>query len=233
MSIFNPPAPLTPEQKEQARAAAQEAVKKAEENLTNVKKSIETAIEQKKQAQTVIDAAKPAIMMAEASLKMAQATLLQFGPLPKPEGGSPVTFEQVIAVLRESPKQMTVAEIQAALAGHGVNASADNLKAYLARWAQTGSILKGEKSNRLEPARYYAPPTNGVAPLPPAAPSVFGGATAPIEGTPIASEFPASLVLAEAGITTMEAIPRDEESLRKIKGVGAATAKAILAALGA
>lgn len=227
----------TPEEKEAARVAAQTSVKAAEVNLEAVKKSIETATEAKRAAQTTIDAAKPAIMMAEGQLQMARAVLMQFGPLPKSEGGDKVDFEMVISILQDATSQMTVADIAEALKAKGINANADNLKAYTARWAQTGAIIKGEKNNRLEPARYYAPPvaTNapsvfGDAPAVPApvAPSLFGN----VASTSLTEEFPGYAALSESGITTREAlVGKSVDELIQVKGVGKATAKAIVEAL--
>lgn len=236
----------TPEEKEVARVTAQEAVKTAEGNLEAVKKSIEVAVESKRDAQSIIDAAKPAIMMAEGQLQMARAVLMQFGPLPKSESGDRVEFNTVLAILRDATSQMTVADIVEALKAEGINANADNLKAYTARWSQTGAIIKGEKNNRLEPARYYAPPVGvpaafGGAPMVPApfvlpgfgspapSPSSFGA----VASTPLTEEFPGYVALNESGITTREVlVGKSVDELVQIKGIGKATAKAITEALG-
>lgn len=212
-----PAAPVDP------RAAAEKALEVAQNALADAKKKVEGAHESKKAAQAIIDAAKPTIMLAEAQVKIAQANLLALGGKPKAEGGDKVTFEQVIAVLRGAASQMTVEDIRVKLLEGGINASADNLKAYLARWAAAGAVVKGEKTNRLEPARYYAP----AAPV--NAPAMPGAAPA---GTPLPEDFPGREALVTAGYTTVESVPNDFDALFALDGIGKATAKSIVEALG-
>lgn len=222
-----PPVPT----KEELRTAAQTALDNAVKNVAAEKKKVESAQQAKLAAQAILDAARPNIMLAEAQVTIAKAHLLQFGALPKGEGGGDkVKFDQVIAILRDAPSQMTVEDIRAALAEQDINASADNLKTYLSRWAAAGAVLKGEKNNRLEPARYYAPPVaNGAAaPAPP-----MPGLNAAPTTTPLPEDFPGREWLEKVGITTKEDLAGSTiESLTEYSGIGTATAKAILKALG-
>lgn len=214
--------------KEELRVGAQRTLDIAILNLAAEKKKVESAQQAKLAAQAILDAARPNIMLAEAQVTIAKAHLLQFGALPKGEGGGKVTFDQVIPILQGAPSQMTVEDIRAALAEQDINSSADNLKTYLSRWAAAGAVLKGEKNNRLEPARYYAPPVaNGVT-----APPMPGLNAAPTT-TPLPEDFPGREWLEKVGITTKEDLAGSTiESLTEYSGIGTATAKAILKALG-
>lgn len=200
------------------RAIARVALDIALKNLADEKAKVEHAKTAKVQAQAILDAAKPNIMRAEAAVTIAKANLLAFGAAPKDAGGDKVTFDQVIAILHVSTSQMTVEDIRAKLAEGGVNASADNLKAYMSRWAASGAVVKGEKNNRLEPARYYAPPA-----------PVNGAPTVPtMPGTPLPEDFPGHDALVAAGYTTIESVPGDFDALFAIDGIGKATANSIV-----
>ncbi len=146
--------------------------------------------------------------------------------VPTMAGAGPTVAEmadilpRVLAVLQGAGHEMTVDEIHAAI---GATTSRDNLAAYLARWNKAGAVLKAEKVNRLDPAKFYAP----VAA--PAVPSVFGGVAAPA-GFP--EDFPGREALVEAGYTSpADLAGKTNEELLAIPGVGKATAGKILAAV--
>lgn len=219
-------APVDP--REQAKAA----LVAAEAKLAEVKASISQATTMKAAVQAVIDAAKPSIMMAEAGVMVAKAGLLTFGPIPV-EAGDTVSFDDVIAILRGAESQMTGEDIAAKLAEAGIHANIKNLKTYLSRWTVAGAILKGEKNNRLEPARFYAPPVpmgaTVEAPAAPAAPSFLA---TPVDADALGEDFPGVEALAEAGVTTKAALAgKTAADLVAIPGIGAKTADKILAAL--
>ena len=203
------------------RAAAQVTLENAVAALQAAHKSIEQAKAAKTAAQAVIDAAKPTIMLAEAQVTIAKAHLLQFGAAPKGETDK-VTCEMVVGILQSTEGQMTVADINSALVAQGIHSSLDNLKTYLSRWAASGAVLKADKANRLEPARYYArlPLVVGDAPPMPGA------------STPLPEDFPAREALTAAGFLTVESVPNDFDVLFAIDGIGKATANAIVKALG-
>lgn len=240
MSIETPFPVLT---KEQMRAVAHDALDVALVALASAKKSVEAAQEAKRAAQCIIDSAKPTIMRAEANVSIARANLLDFGPIPAVarNADDPSILDLVVKALRESPSQMTIDEILTTI---GPVTNRDNLAAYLSRWSKTGCVIKGEKNSRLEPARFYAPPvTNGVVPsflggTPPFQPPVspvetpsFLGGTPPAPAG-FSENFPGREPLIEAGYTSPADLPRTTEELQQVKGVGKATAKAILEALG-
>lgn len=217
------------------REQAKAALAAAESNLTSTKNSIAAATAAKIAAQKIIDAAKPSIMLAEAQVTIAKAHLLQFGALPKEEGDK-VSFDDVMKVLRGAESQMTGEDIAAKLAEGGVHTNIKNLKTYLSRWTAAGAILKGEKNNPLEPARFYAPPVPMGVPAaapPAAAPSFIPTPSAPPADPDVLGEdFPGVEALAEAGVTTKAAlVGKTAADLVLIPGIGSKTADKILAAL--
>lgn len=219
--------------KEQAREVAQKAVEAAQQALTDVKKSIEEAQKAKAAAQVIIDKAKPSIQRAEARVMLAKADLAEFGALPKEKTeDNPSILEAVKKVLGESPKQMTTLEISEALKADGVDNNPDNLNAYLTRWAKTGVIVKAEKANKFEPARYYMPPVPNGVPGFLAAP---GAQTPPPQApadTEFPEDFPGRVPLMEAGITSpADLAGKTEADLLAIPGIGKGTAGKILAAV--
>lgn len=207
------------------RAAAQATLDAAVVALDNARRSIEQAKAAKQAAQVIIDNAKPSIMLAEANVTIAKAHLLQFGAAPRGESDK-VTCEMVVGILQVAEGPMTVADINAALVAQGVHAPLDNLKTYMSRWAASGAVLKADKANRLEPARYYArlPLVVGDAPSMPG--------LVPTGATPLPEDFPAREALVAAGFHTVESVPNDFDVLFALDGIGKATANAIVKALG-
>lgn len=201
---------------------------------------------------------KAQLQKADADVTIARAELAKLAPEAVASGKGASQSDlcaAVVRVLAASPSPLTNEALFARLQAEGVEMAGDkarqNLTAYIARWAKVpgadivsaGRGLWTVKSNQppvpafLAPAEEPKPEVPAfLAPGPAAEPAVTEEPADEVEGpegySMLPEGFPGRDALTEAGYVSRESLEgKTHDQIRRIKGVGAQTARDILAAL--
>lgn len=226
-----------------AYEAAQQNQTEAAKALTTLKESQSHIAKAYEEAKKALEGGKPALTVTKAKLAKAEAELtLAKAALDALVPPAPVTASQkgaqhsqvraaVGAMLKAAPHGMSTDAIFTALQAQGVTMAGskprENLNAYLSRWEETTSLGKGVWGlKHAEVPSFLAPvevpdflTTNGNGHVP---------------DNDLPEGFPGRQAFIEAGIATKDAlVGKTHDQLRRIKGVGAETARLALEALGA